>query len=114
MENKEKQRLDHQVICELVAPNNSVLALGCGNRDLLRLLSEQKHVSGQGIEINEKKIYKCVGKDLNVLHVDIDTELAEYKDKSFDYVILNESLQQVVYLEEVLLNALRVGKKIIV
>ncbi len=111
MENK---RLDYQVICELVSPNSSVLDLGCGDGELLHLLSKEKQVSGQGIEIDEKEIYKCVEKGLNVLHGDIDTELAEYKDNAFDYVILNQSLQQVIHLEEVLLNALRVGKKVIV
>ncbi len=113
-ENKIRQRLDYKVICDLVAPKSSVLDLGCGDGELLHLLSKEKHVRGQGIEINEKEIYKCVEKGLNVLHGDIDTELAEYKDKAFDYVILNQSLQQVIYLEQVLLNALRVGKKVIV
>ena len=111
MENK---RLDYQVICELVEPKSSVLDLGCGDGEFLHLLSEQRQISGPGIEINEKEIYKCVEKGLNVLHGDIDTELAEYKDNAFDYVILNESLQQVIHLEEVLRNALRVGKKVIV
>jgi len=114
MVNIKDQRLDHNFICDLISPNSSVLDLGCGNGDLLCLLSEKKQISGQGVEINEQEIYKCVEKGLNVLHGDIDTELAEYKDKSFDYVILNESLQQVIYLEDVLLNALRVGKKVIV
>ncbi len=114
MANNQNQRLDHQFICDLIPLNSSVLDLGCGDGDLLRLLSEQKQISGQGVEINEQEIYKCVEKGLNVLHGDIDTELAEYKDKSFDYVILNESLQQVIHLENVLINALRVGKKVIV
>lgn len=114
MVNKQNIRLDHKFICDLIAPNSSVLDLGCGDGDLLRLLSDKKQISGQGIEINEQEIYKCVEKGLNVLHGDIDTELAEYKDKAFDYVILNESLQQVIHLEEVLINALRVGKKVIV
>lgn len=111
MENK---RFDHKIICELISPKSSVLDLGCGDGDLLHLLAKEKQVNGQGIEINEKEIYKCVEKGLNVLHGDIDTELAEYKDKAFDYVILNQSLQQVIHLEKVLLNALRVGKKVIV
>jgi methionine biosynthesis protein MetW len=35
-------------------------------------------------------------------------------DKSFDYVILNQTLQQVNHLDAVLKDALRVGKKVIV
>jgi len=91
-----------------------VLDLGCGIGELLYILIKEKNVQGQGIEIDEQAIYQCVAKGLNVLHGDIDTGLSEYRDKSFDYVILNQSLQQVTHFETVLTEALRVGKKIIV
>ena len=38
----------------------------------------------------------------------------DYTEKSFDYVILNETLQQLVKPDIVLQDALRVGKKVIV
>lgn len=107
-------RPDHRVILEMIQPRASVLDLGCGTGELLYLLIKEKNVRGQGIEIDEKAIYECVAKGLNVFHGDIDTGLAEYKDKSFDYVILNQTLQQVEHLEAVLADALRVGKKVIV
>jgi len=107
-------RLDHRVILEFILPKSSVLDLGCGTGDLLYILIKEKKVHGQGIEIDEQAIYKCVSKGLNVFHGDIDSGLSEYKDKSFDYVILNQSLQQVNHLETVLKDALRVGKKVIV
>jgi methionine biosynthesis protein MetW len=106
--------LDHQVILDLVSPGSSVLDLGCGSGDLLAALIARKNVRGQGIEIDEQAIYACVAKGLNVLHGDIDTGLSEYQARSFDYVILNESLQQVQHLETVLIDALRVGKYVIV
>ena len=49
----------------------------------------------QGIEIDEKAIYECVAKGVSVFHGDIDSGLSEYGDKSFDYVILNQTFQQV-------------------
>ena len=107
-------RLDHQVIVELIPQGSSVLDLGCGNGDLLYMLIKEKNVRGQGIEIDEQAIYKCVAKGLNVFHDDIDPGLSDYEDQSFDYVVLNQSLQQVQHLETVLLDALRVGKKVIV
>lgn len=107
-------RIDHKVILDIVTDRSSVLDLGCGNGDLLYLLAKEKGVHGQGIEIDEQAIYECVAKGLNALHGDIDSGLSEYTDKSFDFVILNQSLQQVRHFDSVFDDALRVGKKVIV
>ena len=104
---------DHRAILELVKEGSTVLDLGCGSGELLYILIKEKKVRGQGIEIDNNDIYKCVSRGLNVFHGDIDSGLAEYKDKSFDYVILNQSLQQVKHLDTVLKDALRVGRKVI-
>jgi methionine biosynthesis protein MetW len=118
IKNKKKDeldiRVDHKIILSLVHRNASVLDLGCGNGELLSLLSKNKSIRGQGIEIDEQAIYSCVAKGLSVFHGDIDSGLAEYNDKSFDYVILNQSLQQVRHVDSVLHDALRVGKNVIV
>ena len=105
---------DHQAILDFVTPSSSVLDLGCGSGDLLSLLVKEKQVKAQGIEIDDKAIFECVAKGLNVFHDDIDTGLPEYGDKSFDFVILNQSLQQVKKPEEVLRESRRVGRKVIV
>ena len=91
-----------------------MLDLGCGNGDLLAALVKEKQVRAQGIEIDEKAIYECVAKGLSVIHQDIETGLSEYRDKSFDYVILAGSLQQVKKPDLVVGAALRVGKKAII
>ncbi len=105
---------DYRAILELIEPRSTVLDLGCGSGELLYLLIREKQIRGQGIEIDDKAIYKCVAKGLSVFHGDIDSGLAEYEDKSFDYVIFNQSLQQVRFADKVLLDALRVGRKVIV
>jgi len=110
----EPSRLDHRIIAEMVAPGSSVLDLGCGGGELLYMLIKEKGAHGQGIEIDEQAIYTCVARGLNVLHGDIDSGLSEYPDRSFEYVILNQSLQQVRHVEPVLADSLRVGKKVIV
>ncbi len=107
-------RPDHKAILEIIPTGSSVLDLGCGEGELLYLLVKEKKVKAQGIDIDEQAIYKCVAKGLSVYHGDIDSGLTDYSDKSFDFVILNQSLQQVRHLESVLDDSLRVGKKVIV
>jgi methionine biosynthesis protein MetW len=106
--------LDHKIILGLVQQGASVLDLGCGSGELLCLLAKEKEARCQGIEIDDQAIYACVARGLCVFHGDIDTGLADYSDKSFDYVILNQSLQQVRKIEAVLPGSLRVGKKVII
>ena len=110
----ESSRVDHRIIAELIVSGSSVLDLGCGGGELLYMLIKERGAHGQGIEIDEQAIYTCVERGLNVFHGDIDSGLSEYPDRSFDYVILNQSLQQVRHVEPVLADSLRVGKKVIV
>ncbi len=109
------ENLEYDVIAGLIKSEASVLDLGCGNGDLLARLRREKNLArAQGIEIDEQAIYKCVAKGLSVFHGDIDSGLAEYDDKSFDYVILNQTFQQVKKPDVVLEEALRVGREVIV
>jgi methionine biosynthesis protein MetW len=107
-------RLDYQVILDLVQPNSRVIDLGCGDGELLSLLIKHKNCQGTGIEIDEKGVYQSIAKGLTISHEDINYALESYPDKRFDYVILNESLQEVLKPQRTILEALRVGKKVIV
>ena len=106
--------LDHNSIVDLVRPGASVLDLGCGDGVLLSRLVKEKNVKAQGIEVDAQAIYKCVAKGLSVFHGDIDSGLSEYNERSFDYVILSQSFQQVQKPDDVLKEALRVGREVIV
>lgn len=110
----EQIRQDYQCILSMVEPHSHVLDLGCGDGELLSLLINKRNCRATGIEIDEKSIYECVKKGVTVSHGDVDTGLSDYSDKRFDYVILNESLQEILHPEKVILEALRVGKKVIV
>jgi methionine biosynthesis protein MetW len=106
--------LEYRAILEWIRHGSSVLDLGCGNGELLDLLVHEKRVQAQGIEINEQAIYQCVARGLSVFHEDIDHGLSDYSDQSFDYVVLNQSFQQVKNPDIVLKGALRVGRQVIV
>jgi len=108
------QTVTQSAILNWIEGGSSVLDLGCGDGQLLSLLIARKHVRAQGIEISEEAIQRCVVKGLSVFQEDIDAGLSDYSDKSFDYVILNQTFQQVKKPALVLKEALRVGKKAIV
>jgi methionine biosynthesis protein MetW len=106
--------LDHRIISDIIGSSSSVLDLGCGDGELFSILIREKNVKAQGIEIDDKAIFDCVARGLSVFHDDIDSGLSDYEDKSFDFVILNQSFQQVKKPDAVLREALRVGKKVII
>ena len=108
---RNSSRLDYRIITELVTPGARVLDLGCGNGELLAMLVAEKAAMGQGVEISEEGVNACVVKGLNVIQGDLDEGLADYSDHSFDYVVLNETLQVVHRPALVLQEMIRVGKQ---
>lgn len=110
----EGARIDHSMILGLVPAGTKVLDLGCGDGSLLEKLVRQKGVIGRGIEISEEGVRACIAKGLTVLQGDIDQGLRDYPDSSFDYIILNQTLQAAKKPDVVLSEMLRVGKKGIV
>lgn len=98
----------------MIRPGSRVLDLGCGDGALLAALKQGKSIQGQGVEVNEQCIYKCVENGVSVFHSDIDSGLRGYPDHAFDYVILNQSLQEVRHIKEVLDETFRVAREVIV
>ncbi len=105
---------EHETILSWINNGASVLDLGCNDGELLSILIREKQVRAQGIELNEQAIHNCLAAGLSVFQEDIDTGLSEFSDASFDYIILNQTFQQVKKPVFVLKEALRVGKKTIV
>jgi len=108
------ERLDYRIILKLVEKGTRALDLGCGTGELLALLAREKSVIGRGVEIDANNISVCMGREVPAIQGDVDEGLADYPDRSFDYVILNQTLQVVKAPDRVLEEMVRVGKSGIV
>jgi len=103
-------RLDLVVVANMVEPGSRVLDVGCGDGELLQLLADTRNVDARGIEISRDGVNECVAKGLAVIQGDADTDLADYPDDAFDYVILSQTLQATRRPRAVLENMLRIGR----
>lgn len=107
-------RVDLLLVADMVEAKSRVLDVGCGDGTLLRLLSEEKGVDARGIELSQRGVNDCVAKGLSVIQGDADTDLADYPDNAFDYVILSQTLQATRNPRTVLEHMLRIGRHAIV
>ena len=107
-------RVDLVVVADMVEHGAKVLDVGCGDGELLRLLAETRDVDGRGIELSREGVNECVAKGLAVIQGDADTDLADYPDDAFDYVILSQTLQATRAPRVVLEHMLRIGRRAIV
>lgn len=107
-------RADLRLIADMVPANARVLDLGCGNGDLLHWLQRNRGVNGYGLEIDHGNIATCISKGVNVIERNIDEDLGDFEDNSFDLVVMAETLQAMRYPAHVVQEMLRIAPRGIV
>jgi methionine biosynthesis protein MetW len=107
-------RYDLQIIASWIRAGSRVIGLGCGEGELLHYLKHHKKVSETGVELLESRVAACISKGLTVIQGDINEEVRDYADDTFDYVILSQTLQQVFDPLTLVRSMLRIGRKVVV
>ena len=105
---------EFQVIADLIEKDKKVLDVGCADGTLMKFLKDNKNINIRGLEISKDKVQKCIAKGLTVIEGNAEKDLMQFPDKSFDYVVLSQTLQAFLNPELVINELLRVGKKAIV
>ena len=105
---------EFKVIAELLPNNTRVLDVGCGDGSLMNLLKVNKNIEVRGLELDQDNVQKCIMKGLPVIQGNAETELHQFPNQSFDYVVLSQTLQAFYDPEKVLKELLRIGKSVIV
>ena len=105
---------EYKIIADIITENTRVLDVGCDDGSLMEFLKKEKNVDIRGIEISKKKVQTCISKGLTVIEGDAEFDLKQFPDKSFDYVVLGQTLQAFINPEIVIKELLRVGNKAIV
>ena len=105
---------EFKVIADLLSDNTRVLDVGCGDGSLMSLLKKVKNIEVRGLELSQENVQQCIHKGLSVIQGNAETELHQFPDKSFDYVVLSQTLQAFFEPEKVLRDLLRIGKSVVI
>ena len=109
-----KMKKEFKVIADLLPSNTRVLDVGCGDGSLMNLLYKKKNIEVRGLELDQNNVQQCIHKGLPVIQGDAETELHQFPNQSFDYVVLSQTLQAFYNPEKVLKELLRIGNSVII
>ena len=109
-----KMKKEFKVIADLLPNGTRVLDVGCGDGSLMDLLTKEKNIEVRGLELEKQNVQECIYKGLPVIQGNAETELYQFPNQSFDYVVLSQTLQAFNKPDKVLKELLRIGKSVIV
>ncbi len=107
-------RADLALVGELVPSGSRVLDLGCGGGELLRRLIDRKDCTGTGVERDPVAVLTAIRRGVPLIELDLDTQLGEFADDSYDIVVLSKTLQAVHNPTEVLRQMARIADRMVV
>tara|TARA_B100000029_G_C17538798_1_gene945894 strand:- start:837 stop:1442 length:606 start_codon:yes stop_codon:yes gene_type:complete len=105
---------EFKAISKIIENKKRVLDIGCGDGTLMEYLKINQQNDVRGLEPKKDLVRKCIARGLSVIEGDAEKELVQFPEKSFDYVVLSQTLQAFLKPEEVLNELLRIGKQTII
>ena len=105
---------EFKIIAQIIKSNKRVLDVGCGDGTLMDYLKKNQQNDVRGLEPKKDLVQQCISKGLSVIEGDAEKDLFQFPEKSFDYVVLSQTLQAFLYPDAVLNQLLRIGKQTIV
>ena len=109
-----KMKKEFKVIADLIPNNTRVLDVGCGDGSLMDLLQKKKNIEVRGLELDQSNVQRCIHKGLPVIQGNAESELHQFPNQSFEYVVLSQTLQAFYNPEKVLKELLRIGKSVVI
>ena len=103
-----------EVIESWVTSGSRILDLGCGDGSILEALQLNKLVKGYGIEIDKRNIQSCLEKGIAIIEQNIDEGLSNFQDKSFDTVLVSQTIQTLKNPKQALDEITRIGHQAII
>ena len=108
------QEKQHAAVLSMVRDGAHVIDIGCGDGTLLNVLKKNRHVTGDGVEIDVTEFEEAVADGNTLLWEDADEGISLVPDRHYDMAICSETLQVVQNPRGLLHEALRLADEAIV
>ena len=103
-----------QIVLDWIPSQSKVIDFGCGDGILLKILSEQKSITGYGVENDPDKINACIINGVSVIQQDIDAGIHNYKGMGFDVAVMASSIQCLRKPRDAMKNILKVANECVI
>jgi methionine biosynthesis protein MetW len=104
----------YETVLRWIPEKSRVLDLGAGDGAFLARLIQTRQVAGEGVEKDPALVARCVERGLVVHQGDIADGLDQYGDRTFDFVLLLGTFQELVSPANILQEAFRVGRHVVI